>query len=289
MSVERGRAFYLLQADGSLCRVFQEKERGQRISSLLNDPNLVVVIEHDGINKKIKKGPRFRADRFNAAFLMEMKISPSEGEPDLGKLVPDSVRHAISRWIGTKSVEFNRSLQSHWHNVSKENDLVSLLIPFFHTSMSLDGWSVEIRPQIFSDQIKEPRLGADLGWVIQIKVGGKRYTTKAVWMQAKRTVYDVRTVKALFDLKDFRAQFGIMRSFTESSFGIVFSPEAVVVGDDKRITTMEALFDEIIGCSVGDQRETTLVQSADRAFVSIDISCKSLKATVARARERRVK
>jgi hypothetical protein len=232
---------------------------------------LIVVLDYDGDRTRvIEEGAKHDPRLEQLAFLREFDVEPSTS-PDVGTAVPQDVVAAAARMIGERVRDASRSIHAMWNNLGGETDMVALLVDRLNSALDLDEWAITIRPQVFSSQAKEPQAGADLAWIVQIKTRSphSRRTTKALWMQAKKIVYDVNNPDDVFELKDFRKQFAAMKLRTTEAFGIVFTPDRIVVGNETELLSLEEVFRQALTCARGDQREQILAESVDRHYLVI--------------------
>lgn len=227
------------------------------------------------------KGEAFTEARWQEAFLQEVGIKPSNTSTELGELVPRAVLDRLSVELARRAAIVAEHVTKNWNNVAAEAELVSMMLTELHASFVIEEWSVSLRPQVFSSIRKEPQIGADMGWLVQISVGRRRLV-KALWMQAKRTPYDVADSNTMFRLTDFRAQFGKMKARTHAAYGIVFTPDRIVVGNDSGLTTLHTLLVETVSCRAGDRRPEIVVETIDRHYVAV----LDLKGTVPRRKKR---
>ncbi len=269
----RSRSYYYLASDGALARhvVPYRDGRHYRIPKALDPRNLIVVLDYDGDRTRVvERGPKHDARFEQLAVLREFGVEPSTS-PDVGTTIPQEVVTAAVRMIGECGRNASRSIHSLWNNLGGETDMVALLVDRLNSSLEVDGWAITIRPQVFSSQAKEPQVGADLAWIVQIRTGPSHSnrTTKALWMQAKKTVYDINTPGDIFELKDFKKQFATMKLRTTEAFGVVFTPDRIVVGDETHLLSLEDIFRQTITCIRGDQREQILAESVDRHYLVV--------------------
>ena len=213
------------------------------------------------------------------AILREFGVEPSS-DPKSRTMIPPSVLASFADMVRARVSDAAQSIEANWRNVGGEPDMVALLLARLHFTEQLADWTISIRPQVFSSQAKEPHAGADLAWVIQIRTGSTNplRTTKAIWMQAKRSFYDVNKPGDIWALKDFAQQFAAMKSRTSEAFGLVFAPDRIVVGDENRVQSLDLLLQDVITCVRGDQSEQVIAESVDRYYLVI--------ANIARPRRR---
>jgi hypothetical protein len=243
--------------------------RAKRRRRLKDVEALVCVIENDG-NRVwlVERGPAFSEKLWQLALLDHVGVRPSTTNKDLGRLVPHAVVAELSRRISDITRSLAQDVARNWHNIGGETDLVAFALPHFNTEFESSAWKVAIRPQVFSSQVKEPHIGADLGWLVDIGIG-RQHVSKAIWMQAKRTVYDVTSVPDMFKLKDFSKQFAQMRSRTPEAFGLVFTPDEILVGDDKGLSTLDSLLTQVVICARGDRRQEIVAETVERYHVVV--------------------
>lgn len=272
-TARRSRSYYYVTGEGNLGWhvVPYRKYRRHQIPATIDPKSLMIVIERDGNQTRvIERGPMYNEQLEHLAMLQEFGVELSN-RPDVGTEIPNHVLTGLIGLIGARIDDAARRIVANWDNLGGESDMVALLVDSLHCAEQIDDWSISIRPQVFSDQVKEPHVGADLAWVVQISIGtvNPQRTTKALWMQAKKYIYDIKGPGDIFVLKDFAQQFAAMKRRTTEAFGLVFTLDGIVVGNETQILSPEALFREAILCVRGDQRAQVIAASLDRHYLMI--------------------
>jgi len=272
-TVARSRSYYYLAADGKLERevVPYRAHKRYKIPKTVDSKSLVVVIEYDGDRTRvIEEGPLYNARLEQLAILREFGVEPSS-DPSSRAMITSGVLASFVDIVRARVNDAVQRIEANWRNVGGETDMVPLLLDRLHFTEQRADWTLSIRPQVFSSQTKEPYAGADLAWVIQIRIGSTNplRTTKAIWMQAKKTNHDINKPSDIWVLPDFEQQFAAMKRRTSEAFGLVFAPERIVTGDENQIQSLDRLFQDVITCVRGDQREQVIAESVDRHYLVI--------------------
>lgn len=257
-------AYYLSEA-GQLFGLLSVREGRAGVWPEMGNPAWVLSLEPTRGAMKIIRGPEYSRSREIEAVLMEYAVAPSSKD-DLGLLVPLGVRLKFRDILRRKVQRALQPIRRRWEQHASEQSIVGALITRLAFSFEFENWRVSMTPQEFSSQVKEPLLGADIGWRIEIRFKDD-ITTKALWMQAKRTE---RIDRDPFSLKDFAEQFSKMERHTEAAYGLILSRQDVSVVNRTSKTTLEHMLFEAIGCQCGDRSREVIAETLNSKYV-VDI------------------
>jgi hypothetical protein len=131
---------------------------------------------------------------------------------------------------------------------------------------SSDGWDIEISSQGFSsvgEHAKEPRMGGDLGIIIDIANEDQR-VIKGMLVQAKRTT---EIPDDPLDLPSLRQQLQQCCDVTRESYAWIYTPFGVVtVREGEAPITVEDQVEDALKCTRGDREPRAVATAADRDY-----------------------
>ena len=131
-------------------------------------------------------------------------------------------------------------------------------------TFEVDGWELTVILQGFSSITKEPKTGADIGVIVDLK----RYDlqiSKAVWVQAKQS--GKLPDNSIASLKDLRGQIEDMLVHTEEAYAMVYSVDGVVLfkgKDYQNMFSLDELITETASCVRGDRRPQFIADTVYR-------------------------
>jgi hypothetical protein len=250
---------------------FVNRKRGQRgrwPHSRYHAEQLVLTVQRVGKRNAFTLGPQETPDRAAEAILRYSRYFSDTRTPDIGSIVPRELREEVSRELADIARRVARQFEGSG-NEEGQSGMLSGLANEVGTRR-VGEWEVTIRTQVFSPQTKEPRVGADMGIIVDIRQGANR-VVKAALIQAKRAE---EPVDSPMGLPDIERQMRRMRHTTKESYVLVYSDEEtfVVTPDqpDYRIH-IEGFFSDIIECRRGDRAHRAVAQAYDRS-ATIDVT-----------------
>lgn len=258
------RRDYMLDDDGTLYRRLSNRPSGHGPWHHAENPRrwVVSIVRHpDGL--EFYRGPLFTHARLNDALMMEFGRTQSSAT-DLGRLVPREVLEELDRTIANRVRRALREIRRDWRTLANEPSLAAVLVKKMNATFAESGWRVRIAPSVFATQEKEPDTGADIGWLVMVRVGSEQ-TTKALWMQAKKSL---SVPDDPFMLKDLRAQFGQMRQWTRDAYALVFTPGDAYVFTDEVQTTLERVLLDAVRCQRGDKSADVIATTLESRYVA---------------------
>src|SRR5690606_29328874 len=125
-----------------------------------------------------EKGPAFDERFMPEVLRLENDVGPTT-RADLGKVVPAPVKSEIRKSIERVTTRLSRRFDQY----TNETGMLDALMDQLDEVVVVDGWKVRLRGQGFSPITKEPHVGADAGWIIEV-TNGTDSVVKALWMQA---------------------------------------------------------------------------------------------------------
>jgi hypothetical protein len=263
-------AYYLSDA-GQVIGALSVRSGGTGIWAEIGNPTWILSLEQTREGVRVAPGPEYTKQREVDAMLLEYSV-PTFTKEDLGQHVPENVRRMFREVLRRKIQRALLRVRRDWDQHASEQSVVGALITRLGFAFEFGGWRVSLRPQEFSSQVKEPLVGADVGWRIEIR-SQDGATTKAMWMQAKRTeLVDPDP----FTLKDFAEQFAKMERRTEAAYGLILSRyDVAVVNRTSKSTLDNALF-EAVGCHRGDRSRSVIAETLNSKYV-VDIEIDGTK------------
>lgn len=225
-----------------------------------------VSVEYDrGI--RVTKGPLWTPSREAEAIVQT--IHPQSTSTDLGNRVPHKLRQAFTQRLEGKLQTAREKVGRRWQQLHTENAMVGVLVgELDDISVSADGWTLSVDVQTFSDKVKEPLVGADLGWRVMIREG-EQETVKAILMQAKRA----ESIDGWARLHDLAEQMRKMHDITDESYGLIFTPSEIAstTRDNQTIPLIRVVADAVV-CTRGDQTPSVVATSVDaKHVVEVDV------------------
>ena len=229
---------------------------------------LIASVRRVNHRNEVETGPQNTPDRLAEALLRYSRYFCDPETPDIGTEIPPELLRQVVEHAKNATDRVTRQ----WESVGNEEGQSGL---FAGTINDVDKfqygeWEATVRVQVFSPQIKEPLVGADLGIIVDLR-NGPQQVVKAALIQAKRTEGKPAST---MNLPDFAEQIGKMRETTDESYGLIYSDDItyLVHSDqpDKPIS-VERFFSETLLCRLGDRSHRTVAQAYDRAAV-IDVT-----------------
>jgi hypothetical protein len=147
--------------------------------------------------------------------------------------------------------------------------MLDALLDRLDESFQIGDWSVRLHGQSFSPITKEPNVGADGAWIVEIR-NGEESTTKALWVQAKQAV---KLPRDLYSLKDLREQLSKMRNVTRQAYALVFTRDGVYLANEHERLKLDKALVRAIQCDLGDQNPEVIATSFDLrriGYIEID-------------------
>lgn len=225
---------------------------------------LVIAIEELGTERKYTKGPEYRPQRMVQALLRFTRMDVAPDTVDIGPQVPQEVIEKASVAVDGVVANILRT----FYRLAAEPATTGLLVGTLDGGqfVSDDGWEVNLTVQGFSSEVKEPKVGADIAIIVDVREGGRR-VVKAVWLQAKRADAPVKKPESL---QDFPKQAKAMAAHTRDAYGIIYEPRSIYVfrTDEPEATfPLSELVSSTIRCRRGDRSPTVIANSLDHQFV----------------------
>ena len=257
---------YYLLPDGTLFKRMSARPSGHgKWPRLLDQVNLVAIVtrdRHRGLH--IEPGPMLTPPRETEIVMVENGLSPSSSRADLGRTVPDEVKEAIAEKvrIATKRVT------DRFDRFGSEAGMVDALLDRLDETVRVEGWSVRLHGQAFSSVTKEPQVGADAGWVVEIRNEGES-TTKALWTQAKQ----VNTMpKDILTLPRLEGQMRAMREHTSAAYALIFTRAGIFLANEKTRMPLDVALTAAVNCDLGDRAPAVIATTLDlRRVARIEI------------------
>jgi hypothetical protein len=229
-----------------------------------NARDLVCAIERSpaGIERVIP-GRAHSREREETAVLMEYDRYAPLGRPDLGRDIPAPLLNEVRKHVASAVSNVTRQFQS----LSNEERTTGALTSAMHGEFTSGGWRVEITTQGYSsvgERAKEPRIGADLGVIIDVANGAER-VMKGMLVQAKRALH---VPDDPLDLPQLREQLNRCQEVTRESYGWIFTPQGIMAvreGETAPIE-IEEQFADALTCTRGDPKRRVVASAVDRDY-----------------------
>lgn len=225
----------------------------------------VSVEYHDGL--RTTPGPKWSPAREANAIMRT--VYPESTSHDLGTRVPQRLREAFRDRMREVLDDVATKVSRRWENLHTENAMVGVLVgELDQLVLDEDGWSLRVDAQTFSDKVKEPVVGADLGWRVEIREGAQE-TVKGLLMQAKKA----DSIEGWERLPDLAGQMTDMRRLTDEAYGLIFTPDGIVTTNGPQIRPLIATLEEAVTCRRGDQNPMVVANTLDaKHVVLVDVS-----------------
>ena len=219
----------------------------------------VSIEHHNGI--KSTRGPRWTPQREAEAIVRT--VYPTSTTNDLGARVPQRVQEAFTRKFESIVDSVTRTCGRRWRELHTENAMVGVLVGALDAvSIDVDGWSISVDAQTFSDKVKEPLVGADLGWRIEVREGAEE-TVKGILMQAKKADH----IDGWQRLPDLASQMEDMSKVTDERYGLIFTPNGIVTASDRTTLPLVTTIADAVRCERGDQSPLAVANTLDAKHV----------------------
>jgi hypothetical protein len=224
--------------------------------------DLIVAIDDDHWPLVADKGPAATPDRVLTALLMHYKMGVLSAT-DVGDQLPPALLTEVRQRVEKATAGIRDGFRGYANEDQATGDLFNRLRADLHVG----AWHVVISTQGFSTHLKEPRLGADWGLLVDIRGADGRRVVKALWLQAKLAESmpaDARTLPSL------SGQVQDMRRRTKDAYAIIYTPNGVFVrgGEklDQSIVPSDLLV-EALRCTRGDRDGSVIAETMDRDLV----------------------
>ena len=219
----------------------------------------VSIEHHNGITAR--RGPMWTPQREAEAIVRT--VYPTSTTNDLGARVPHSVQEAFTKRFGSIVDNVASTCSRRWRQLHTENAMVGVLVGALDDlSIDVDGWSVSVDVQTFSDKVKEPLVGADLGWRIEVREGAEE-TVKGILMQAKKADH----IDGWQGLPDLASQMDDMSKVTDERYGLIFTPTGIVTASDRTTLPLATTIADAVRCKRGDQSAIAVANTLDAKHV----------------------
>lgn len=229
---------------------------------------LIMTAQRVGKRNNLTFGPQQTPSRVTEALLRFTRLFTDTSIADIGPLVPSGLRSEIAA-----ELEFvARILVEQFESAAIEESQTGVFTVLSNRigTKRFGEWEVTIRTQAFSPNTKEPRVGADVGVILDLRQGDRR-VVKAVLIQAKRAE---EPVSRPMDIQDLQEQVAKMRETTDESYGMIFSDQQAFIFDpdeqDARIDIGDFFLD-MLSCQRGDREQVAVAQAYDKSAV-IDVT-----------------
>lgn len=256
--------YYLLDGGGLLKRIVVRTNRYGRWPRSYKPHHhrdrLVAAVVRRDRKIELEKGPAFEERFVPEVLRLENDVGPTT-RTDLGKQVPVRVRSEIRKQIERVAGR----ISGRFDQYTNETGMLDALMDQLDDVFVVDGWKVRMRGQGFSPITKEPKVGADAGWIVEVTNGADR-VVKAMWMQAKQVDELPGNLMSLPDLDD---QMTLMRSHTRASYALLFTRHGVFVADRQQPVSLDEALIEGVQCDRGDLNERIVAMTLDRSYVGL--------------------
>lgn len=268
MSAATWRYDFYLDANGNLMKTTSRRPTGRGPWPQPRPHSLwVVSIERHDNGLRATRGPQWTPSR--EAEAIARTVFPDSTTNDLGLQVPDAVREAFRERLDAALQAAADKIARRWHQLHTENAMVGVLVGELDGIVVTEGgWTVSVEVQTFSDKTKEPVIGADLGWIVEIRDGAQE-TVKALLMQAKKT----EALNGWQDLPDLYSQMEDMSKVTNDHYGLILTPHGIVLttSDGGAMPLVDGIL-ESVKCERGDQSPAAVANAIDaRHVVLLDL------------------
>jgi len=149
-------------------------------------------------------------------------------------------------------------VQANYGSFGSENNLTGALFDRLSDTIVEDGWTIVVRQQQYSPNVKEPLLGADAGILVEIRDRDGNGVRKVAWLQAKkRDDDDPNLAKQLDD----------MRRRTADAYLIVYAADSTEVKGGPNLEetwSLDDWLDGVVECVRGDKALDVLLDTFDR-------------------------
>lgn len=208
--------------------------------------------------ERFTRGAAADSDRVRLAVRHLLQLTPLL---PLKTAVPQIIRSDLAEAIRRAT----QHTQSQYGTFGSEEHQTGSLFDRVSSTWTSGGWTVTVRQQQYSKNVKEKLIGADAGVVVEVRDHLGRGIRKAAWLQAKR-------VRALAsrppDDAELRRQVGDMRRHTSAAYAILYAANGTEVrGGDNLLQhwTFDDWLDGIVRCERGDTNDDVIIDTFDRS------------------------
>jgi hypothetical protein len=246
----------------------RDGNRGRWPKSQHEPRKLIVAIQRRTSGSVMTNGPAATPDRLAEALLRCSRYYCDTRSKDIGKVVPKELLDRVKKKLRKETDRVTRQ----WESTANEEGQTGFFAGLINevSKFQQDDWEATIRVQVFSPQTKEPRVGADMGIIVDLRQGDNR-VVKAALVQAKRVDSIPDSPMKLPDLKKQIAQ---MQKTTNEAYGMIQSPEETYLFDPDapgEHISIESFFVDKIECRRGDRQRRAVAQAYDRSIL-IDLT-----------------
>lgn len=229
---------------------------------------LIATIRRMQSSNIVVWGPQDAPERTAEAMLRYSRYFCDPESTDIGTEIPRSLLQTVVEHVSDATERVTKQ----WESTGNEEGQSGYFAGAINEVEKFqDGeWEATIRLQVFSPQIKEPLVGADMGIIVDLRNGAQR-VVKATLVQAKRTE---GLPASLIKLPDLRDQLEKMHETTDESYGLIFSNKGTFFVHDinpRKNISVRRFFEDKFVCRRGDRRHQTVAQAYDRSAV-IDVT-----------------
>jgi hypothetical protein len=272
MPAALSRNEYYWEKDRLVQRINERASRYGRWKQIGIGRELVAAIENRRGSKRVKIGSAYTPSRLAHAILREERLSPNPASLELAFAVPQELIRIAAGVVGSAVKEVTRQFSS-LSNEERRTGAITFALNRYGV-IEFEGWELTIALEGFSAQTKEPRTGADLGIIVDLRKGDVQ-VSKGLWAQAKEAEQLPPDPLKLQDLKD---QMRDMLERTKEAYAIVYTPNDIHVFQgwaSDSITSLESVITDTVACRRGDRRPEFLADTVYRDFL-IELAFRNL-------------
>jgi len=225
-------------------------------------PGLLVMIRYNSAAELELHAPDATDDQIQETLLAHFGIDTSVADQKLWRELPRDVLDVIE-----KAIKGGCEAATEQYGDFEEEALTGKVFNNI-SPITIENWTIRIRPVEFSSKTKEKRTGADIALMLTVKTEDGKNAFKTLWFQAKKAPrIDVKPSK-LADLSD---QFAKMKQHNpDASFALLYSPYGVRVTDnlDKpAVLDFPRFIADAVACKYGTTDRSVFAESLDRRLM----------------------
>lgn len=226
--------------------------------------DLIAAVRTVNSHNQLTFGPQATPDRVARALVRFSRHDCDPNTPEIGQSIPGELLHNVSQHVKT----LTEMLVDEYIAVGNEVAQSGLFAGVLNSGkvFQFGEWEATIRAQVFSSETKEPKVGADMGIIVDVRRGNDR-VVKGSLIQAKREEGWQGDVNKL---PRFVGQAKKMQETTHESYGMIFSPDDSYIfspeNPQERIP-LDRFFADQLRCRRGDRNPEAVAQAYDQSIV----------------------
>ena len=214
--------------------------------------DLIATVRTVNSHNQLILGPQAMPDRVAQALVRFSRHDCHPHTSEIGQSIPGELLHNVSQHVKA----LTEMLVDEYIAVGNEEGQSGLFAGVLNSGkvFQFGEWEATIRAQVFSPEKKEPKVGADIGIIVDVRRGNDR-VVKGSLIQAKREAGWQGDVNKL---PRFVGQAKKMQETTHESYGMIFSPDdSYIFSPQNPQSTFRSIGSLRISCVAG---EATAIQ-----------------------------